>query len=1700
MHNRVTTVVLSIVAFAATTGLVIAAGEHRTNSSSANERSVAKQVASPSSLRAPSSPWIGVDRTMDKPAIRLAPRNPAPKPARISRPTSASGSRLSVKFVDALKLRLLPNGTLMSLSGSDTTELNDLLDQHGVILERATNVPEARIQALINRAELNSGKAQPDIGGMYYVTGFRRDVDSAAQMLLRHDLVEWAQFQAMDDYTSNLVSLAEAPPAAPVLPKVKPLAPVLSTPAAQSKEDLGEEAFGPVGSCCLYQFQANRTYDNSCLDNITPAVCASLSAVDTFAFWNAEPNCAIVNCEIRRVGACCIPGIDIDNCLNLPQAECNTFGGNYIGGQWVGGETLACENANLPGFPDYCPDQTLGACCMTLLAPPNNCSEVASAAECAAFPDTNGPVWQGLGTTCASGICDPPPAEKGACCFADSTLGLVPLSSTVLNTSGGLGCFANDTAPCIGDGDEPYPYGPNNPPMMKWCEIVESDGVLGSPNFITAEENCNNLGGEYTANDYFCEECTPYGACCDDGECEYEYLPDCQDSTSFAEGRFFVQAKVEPANLQLTYWPTGGASGNGGNYGPTQRFIDLHFEDTIDLSVGDIPWPGDGSCPTGPYDSFADNLIANFLQTVVPAADGGQWTGFLGFFNLDASDTVVTTPIAPIGINPGTYNAGQPHITEAYAIACNGSMYCGYSYCTPVCYGPFSNSNGSYNGCGIAGDPASPISCSPSGIFPMGQFAPFIGEYIPVTRCASQLPWFCGTGELDQFGQVIPIRPPSACTAFYNPWIDDPTEDIGLLCQDALDTPLQPEDCGSDETLRENRLHGNCYWDRSIYPTYMNDYINLGDPYPNVIYATPWGAFPECYNGPFCDNYLCCEDVCVVNASCCEYTYFPYLAMWDGECATIARLIDLGFYGKQGLFNCQEFDDSTFPEIPGLTVPFSVSCGMNLAVNNQCISPYTDLEPYFDVPSTDLDPLVGGCRDLECCSRVCQINPLCCGFDVFTGEGWTEDCVELARQTCYFTVPVNPGTPDFTPLQFHLIGDEIGDGTAQNRVPISYQPLIPSPFFVHDQEYETTYQSLSGVLTFPMNEILAAERGLPEPYPIGHQLPPGDPYVRSRWQGPGLQLQQAADFAPSTGLYSWGEFLADISKGQHPHGDHVNGTKGRGVKVAVLDLSAWIQQYVDFEGNIQGARHEDLMNVKLEGRDTPHPPVKMIFDPYATRPQRGTAVLGIIAAEENGFGVTGIAPQCEPYFFPMVDADLGFREVTAWVNAIDAMSAGDIILATYMTSYYQIGCESSCLLTDLQSNALMGLATDAGIIVVIPAGDFSCDIDAIIGGLDSNDVITVGGAMPNPWAQRYWTSNFTTTQVTFPYTGSGITCSSWGQVVTTGGNLNLTTAAISTTPDTPGGDPLGYFSLDQKSRSYTNDFGNNEIDGGSVAASAMVAGSIACIQGLSLQRYGQGQPPSVMQGFPHTEGSPVEIIITTNYNSEPWADPDPPYTFDYNQVDGESWSPQRLIRPERMGVALITNADYALDVSGFITDLKLIRGDWRGGTISSLRNVDTNYYQATSRFTNTGSYNPPFYVPGAPYYSSVGNYVDMMVEFTVPASQPIGNQINASVQMVEPPVDATIEMHSWNWTTSKWQFMGIFVTTDDPGDEGYVFTNFASTANEIRNDEGKIYMRVVIQSAGNSGGNDGPSLGYLIQFDQVSLEFIPGYGGGGPPG
>ncbi len=106
-------------------------------------------------------------------------------------------------------------------------------------------------------------------------------------------------------------------------------------------------------------------------------------------------------------------------------------------------------------------------------------------------------------------------------------------------------------------------------------------------------------------------------------------------------------------------------------------------------------------------------------------------------------------------------------------------------------------------------------------------------------------------------------------------------------------------------------------------------------------------ALPGCYQigtTGACNNATCCSAVCVVDPACCSI-------LWDAACVDEASLI------------CQELD-----------------CGSQSA--GECCR--THGTPY--------------CRDAECCTTVCQLDPFCCDtvWDVQCVGGVLQFCLDLS--------------------------------------------------------------------------------------------------------------------------------------------------------------------------------------------------------------------------------------------------------------------------------------------------------------------------------------------------------------------------------------------------------------------------------------------------------------------------------------------------------------------------------------------------------------------------------------------------------------------------------------------------------------------------------------------------------------------------------
>ena len=141
---------------------------------------------------------------------------------------------------------------------------------------------------------------------------------------------------------------------------------------------------------------------------------------------------------------------------------------------------------------------------------------------------------------------------------------------------------------------------------------------------------------------------------------------------------------------------------------------------------------------------------------------------------------------------------------------------------------------------------------------------------------------------------------------------------------------------------------------------------------------------------------------------------------------------------------------------------------------------------------------------------------------------------------------------------------------------------------------------------------------------------------------------------------------------------HNNGIDGTGVKVAVMDTG------IDYT-------HEDLNDNYKGGYD-------FVFndpDPFDNYNSHGTHVAGIIAAERNGIGVVGVAPNANLYAVRVLDS-AGFGNV-GWVIAGIEWAVEhdmDVVVMSFGTS------EDSQSLRDACHNA-----SDAGVLLVAAAGN-----------------------------------------------------------------------------------------------------------------------------------------------------------------------------------------------------------------------------------------------------------------------------------------------------------------------------------------------------------------------------------------------------------
>jgi|GEM_PF-1673721 len=235
-------------------------------------------------------------------------------------------------------------------------------------------------------------------------------------------------------------------------------------------------------------------------------------------------------------------------------------------------------------------------------------------------------------------------------------------------------------------------------------------------------------------------------------------------------------------------------------------------------------------------------------------------------------------------------------------------------------------------------------------------------------------------------------------------------------------------------------------------------------------------------------------------------------------------------------------------------------------------------------------------------------------------------------------------------------------------------------------------------------------------------------------------------------------------------------------------------RYSDCEYGYNPA-HEDLADADLTdySRAAIHP------DVYTRNwHDHGTAAIGITMAQDNGYGVTGIAPKCEGYFYSEWTT-LGYDRYNSVSDAVLNSRTGDIILLEMQTT----GDGDTAFVPAEYNSTIWNLskiATDAGIIVVAAAGNGNQNLDdsfyqSYMSRGDSGAIIVGAGS-----------SDTTHIKISFSTYGSRVDLQAWGENVMT----------------------TGYGSYakygDDENQSYASDFS------GTSSASASAAGAAVLLQ------------------------------------------------------------------------------------------------------------------------------------------------------------------------------------------------------------------------------------------------------------------------------
>lgn len=729
----------------------------------------------------------------------------------------------------------------------------------------------------------------------------------------------------------------------------------------------------------------------------------------------------------------------------------------------------------------------------------------------------------------------------------------------------------------------------------------------------------------------------------------------------------------------------------------------------------------------------------------------------------------------------------------------------------------------------------------------------------------------------------------------------------------------------------------------------------------------------------------------------------------------------------------------------------------NAQNENLCNAPGTTCGPGFFLCNPDPGCVMqpepdcrSGCADVECCTRVAGLLPYC--NDPDQPNGWDLVCAALANLVCDQTIydasgPLPPaerydpcftdGTgapnPTFAEIAPALTGGcfEARDTRGCNQPGCCFAVCSIDPTCC-------TIAWDAGCVSLANSDLLDSACGGgvvagPTPDFTSEVIPnplfgtPGEPpFLAANYQTYLVSWPALSDFGfvppdpsivfpASSGFRGGGYDLAGLRALQTQFANlYQDGIEsflnGRTVNVGIVEFSAFVN-HEDFTLDAAG---QPLKQPKV----IPEPAQTIILiNGGANDPEHGTACLGINVAADNGFGVTGIAHEAQGYFFPTLSVEEGSRLPNAILSASQLFDEGDVL-------NFSIGFPGAGpIITSEAIAGLIRLCSDLGITCVMSAGNDAIPIEA---APFETDAIVVGACYPGgnlvPFGCtqlgvfHYCRLNFSNYSAEDAEGGlSQVHVSAWGTGVATTGYGVLFRGANGTDPQDPETNSL---------RKYTDRFN------GTSAAGPVIAGLVACLQGMSKQLYNAPITPSQMRGVlqGNTVGDqcwPLNPITLGPGPDDPLCNED--------QFRDIGQFPDAL----QCGFAIM-NGQF---VSGNPTEIKVVWGTPANAVNSfRIRAVDGNVLKVNTQNANAGSQSQGL------TYLATGPTTDIYAQLETFVTPTGLNSLSLNVAASATKPFVVIGGFLWNRVDSRWDFVGVnFI---GPGGGGGAFAVPALTAEK----------------------------------------------------